>query len=405
MRSLIYDVHVCIVASNAVANLTPVLDKRFRPKQVILLERKGLVHYGDYLASVLSDVGVTCLRVNVDNVSDFDLMRQQVTDLLMQYKAGEVALNVSCGHRLLMLAAYTAFQQAGQAVFYVNPENDHLTWLSPAEYDSLDLADHLSIEQFLRLQGTTLVAAETDPVSDLFDEIFAELLSQVKRFARPFKVLNALAASARFSKSLTSQPLLVGQQYDKALQELIDVFVKHDCCQRRDNVLVFTNETARNFVNGGWLEMFACRQLQFLANEYAQIQDIARNVEISRGEQGNQVNNELDVVFMADNRMYFIECKTMDFAAVKGRMPSRKVKEKKRAAREQVYRMDSLIDQHAGFHGEGIMLSYHPLPPEILERADDLGLLVCSDESLVNFPTMIKELIITSKHRILEDLI
>ena len=353
---------------------------------------------------MLQDEGISVQCINIENVSDYDHNKQLITALIKKYEAASIALNASCGHRMLMMAAFTAFQQARRPVFYVNPENDHLAWLSPENLPSVDLADHLNIEQFLRLQGTEVIGAKTDRLSNLFDQVFENLLSQVRRFSGPFKVLNALAASARFSSTLSSPPFSTAQQYDKSLQDLVEVFVANECCYRQDDCLVFSSEAARNFVNGGWLELFAFSRLQYMADEHPQIQDIARNVEIRRGNNGNEVNNELDVVFMADNRLYFIECKTMDFAAVKGRMPFKKVKEKKRAAREQVYRMDSLIDQHAGFHGEAMFLSYHPLPPEVLERADDLGVLVCTGESMLDLSQIIKDWTFSAKHRVLEDI-
>jgi len=400
MPLVCYSTHFCIVSRNAIGNLTPLLDKRFRPKCVVLLERKGMQKYGDYLVSILQGIGITCQRVNITDITNFEASRQQVTDLLGNYSVGSVALNSSCGHRLLTLAAYTAFQQAGLSVFYVNPENDHLSWVLPENKPSTDLGDHLTIKQFLQLQGTQLVSFESDIISELFDPLFDELLSQVERFSKPLKVVNALATSARYSPSFTSQPLSVEQQYDNALRDLVDVFVKYECCGMQGDKLVFVNETARNFVNGGWLELFACRQVQKMATDHAEIQDVARNVEIRNGD---QVNNEMDVVFLANNHLFLIECKTMDFAAIKGKMSFRKVKEKKRAAREQVYRMDSLKELHGGLHGEAMILSYHPLPKEAIQRAEDLGLCICASTDLLNFKTIVRDWALPKHGRIIED--
>jgi len=396
------DIHICVAATGAVANITPILDSKFKPSHVILLERKGLAEHANNLALVYQGAGVSCQRIMIENVRDADGVRDLVSELIVSTKEKTVTLNASCGHRAIMLAAFSAFQKAGQPIFYVNPEDDHLTWLSNECSSSFDLADRITIQQFLQLHGTTLTSATTDQASDTFDDLFFILITQVERFSSPFKVLNALAASAKNTDFL-SQPFSSKQNYNQAIQDLVDVFSKHGCLARKGNCLVFSDEASRNFVNGGWLEVFAYRQIQMMAKGFPQIQDIAMNVELARKDTVNEVNNELDVVFLANNHLFLIECKTMDFAVIKGRMPFRKVKEKKRAAREQVYRMDSLKELHGGIYGEAMILSYHPIPKETAQRAEDLGLCICASTDLLNFKTIVRDWALPKEGRIIED--
>mgnify|MGYP001027402779 CR=1 FL=1 len=54
----------------------------------------------------------------------------------------------------------------------------------------------------------------------------------------------------------------------------------------------------------------SCFGLQVVAAAHG-IQDLARSVEIAReGERGGAVPNEPDVVCLAENRLYVIECTT-----------------------------------------------------------------------------------------------
>jgi hypothetical protein len=117
----------------------------------------------------------------------------------------------------------------------------------------------------------------------------------------------------------------------------------------------FKNRNVIDFFSGGWFEYFVFEQLQKLP-----IYDIKYNVNIeieSNSENNPKVTNELDVVFIVNNILHIIECKTG------------KVKE---IINDTIYKAGQL-KQSFGLSANSHLIILNPpsdkISPEKLERA------------------------------------
>ena len=113
------------------------------------------------------------------------------------------------------------------------------------------------------------------------------------------------------------------------------------------------------------------------------IQDIARSVEIERKVAGNAVPNELDVVFLADNRLHLIECKTRQFKGEGEDSPGA----------EAIYKLDTLADLTGGLQARAMLVSYRDMSGHDRNRARDLGIAVCAGGQLRHLERHLRDFI------------
>ena len=144
------------------------------------------------------------------------------------------------------------------------------------------------------------------------------------------------------------------------------------------NTLSVSRKDARTFANGGWLEFYTNSQLNSLKSEGV-IQDSAHlNLQIQRS--GSTIRNEVDVCFMAKNRLHIIECKTKRMTG----------KGTDQMAADTVYKLDS-ISELGGLGTKSMLVSDRPLRDPDLKRAKDLRIKVLDAQKLQTLKSELKE--------------
>ena len=162
--------------------------------------------------------------------------------------------------------------------------------------------------------------------------------------------------------------------------ELLDLLLKHEVVKKIDKSVQFVNKEARFFANGGWLEDYVYCVVSDLIDEIPCIQDLSRAVELQRMHKGDSIKNELDVVFLANNRLFLIECKTAKWekSSADGK------------GAHAVYKIDTLKDVLGGIQAEAMIVSYQPLRANDRVRASDLNILTVSNTEIQSLKTIIK---------------
>ncbi len=102
---------------------------------------------------------------------------------------------------------------------------------------------------------------------------------------------------------------------------------------------------------------------------------------MERQGRNDTIPNELDVAFLADNRLYIIECKTTRFD-----------KGGPRAAKgaDILYKLDTLTDLLGGLQARSMVVSYQQFRAHDRQRAADLHIRVCCSGDLSELPAKIK---------------
>jgi hypothetical protein len=85
------------------------------------------------------------------------------------------------------------------------------------------------------------------------------------------------------------------------------------------------------------------------------------------------MDNELDVVILAENRLYLIECKTKRF----GDEP-----EQGGAGADAIYKLDHLADIIGGLQARAMLVSYQPVDDGTRRRARAQRIELCAGAEL-----------------------
>ena len=368
-------VQVCLVADNATANVTAALDPAFKPEEVILVYDERKANRANDLAMVLKPAGIKVSNWTIVDAWDTEHIRDRILELLLRRDGEDIALNVSSGTRPMSIAAYEIFYELSKPVFYVHADTDRVTWLHRRDWPSFELADHIKLSAFLRAHGAELNAQgpRSGVVSGL-RQLTEELVNNVQGLARPLATLNWLAQQAE--QDLVSPTLTSSQLRWQELIALIDRLQAEEVCQLRNRRLHFASEERRFFANGGWLEAHVFGLVYGLRKDVSLLQDVGRSVEIIRQDSGKAVKNELDVAFLANNRLYIIECKTKRFIQNGERA------DHDTPSADTLYKLDTLKGLLDGVRTRVMLVSFQPLSRWDKQRAADLQIELCSAQQL-----------------------
>lgn len=370
-------VHVCLVSHQPTPNLTPVLDPRTRPEEVVLLTSEPMRERADWLENVLRPRGVRVARAPLDGAFDIERIREQVFDLVAAREGEDLALNATGGTKPMSIAAFEVFRGLGLPVFYVHPDHDRLVWLYHPAGDrpsAVDLDDRVKLPAFLAAHGVEMQSTSAgDGVPAPLRDLTRELVARPDRYGRALGFLNHLAASAR--GSLRSEPFRGGRG---VFGELLELFEAAGCLRRESGRLRFPDETRRFYVNGGWLEAHVYSTIFGLRAELPEIHDLQASLEVTYG---GEVRNEVDVAFLADNRLYVVECKTKRFSKSDG------------FADEALYKLGTLDEQLGGLGARSLLVSYQPIRRSDYTRARQYGIRTCVGAELSRLDECLREMV------------
>ena len=357
------DTHLILVSAQAVPNITPVMDERFKPKNVVLLVSPDMANRAEWLEQIYIKRGIKSRRWLIKDAYDIDHIRDRIYELLTEYEAGGLALNATGGTKPMSIAAYEEFRELERPIFYVHPEEDRVIWLHPSKQAGQDLADRIKLPEFLQAYGATVTAqGETFGVPADDRELTEEIITRIAYYSKALGALNYLAQQATGSLKVELNPQ---QMNDDILADLIHLFSKHKRLSIDKQTLTFPTEEARFYVNGGWLEQHVWGQCLNIKKQSG-IQDIGRSVQVKRLHQGRPVRNELDITFLKDNRLYIIECKTKRFSA-----------KDQGGGADTLYKLDTLKDLLGGLQAKAMLISFTQPNDYDVQRAGDLRLALC----------------------------
>jgi len=350
-----YPIHFCLVSDQTIPNLVPVLDPGFRPDRAVLLVSREMRTPAFHLESVLKERGVPCERLEITDAFDAEHAKDVIRSYLDDCACGDVALNVTGGTKIMAFAAHHAFLERDLPIFYVHPEKDAIVWLHPPS-PAVEIRDALILEEYLRAHGYYVNRLRRESHCRRDCPLTRKLVDGIERFSRPMSTLNFLAGSAEHDPLLRSAPLHGRVESSKDLSELIDLFGQGGLLRKEGDRLIFSDEEARFFVNGGWFENHIFETVLHVKDRL-NIRDCAMGIEVHSG---SGTPNEIDIAFLSNNRLHLIECKTRRFVHTSGRPGA-----------VTLYKMDTLRDL-GGPQTRSMLASYQDVPPWDRQRAKDL---------------------------------
>ena len=372
-----YTTHVILVSAQAVPNLTPLLDDAIKPTRVIMVVSPDMQIRADWLESVIRPKGIKTERWHIPDPWDIAQIRDVILESFNPDENPSIALNATGGTKPMSIAAYEVFRAFQQPIFYIHPQKDLLVWMYPEQQPIHKLADRIKLKDFLRAHGATEINRGPHyGVKEELRELTQILIANTQLFASALSILNAYAANAAATLQITIDNK--HQRY-RELFELIDLFINQQLVTLTGNQLRFKDEAARFYINGGWLEEHVYGLCLNLKKDYG-IQDIARSLEVERSFKKQPVSNEMDVVFLKNNTLYLIECKTH---YDKNQTNSKNT--------QALYKLDSLKELMGGLQAKTMLVNFNPLNDYDLRRAGDLNIHVCAGNQLPQLSQQLQE--------------
>jgi hypothetical protein len=378
--------HICLIDENPISVLSPLVDPYIPSHRVVFAVKENQQRDVDRLKKVLLPKGIkvsSWLLPTTTNTGELiDSFNKLVTGELQSNPLHQLVLNTSCGSRHYALAAFEVARNHKLHCFVVEPDFDHLYWLYPEEKANSAIAEKLKIQDYMTALDCTIGSIANHGVVDKsIRNLGASWASQVNYLENSLSTLNYLAFTAD-NPRLTSSRLSQAQLDDHILYSMLDDLITVGMLTINDDYLIFKNESARFFVNGGWLEEYVHGVILSLKKEVKTIQDCAQGVEIVRQVKGGTVKNELDVLALANNRLHLIECKTKKFEKGEGN--------------DVIYKLDSLVDLLGGINGRAMLVSFKNIRISEKHRAKELDIHIIGSNELPNLSMHLKHWLLSA---------
>lgn len=358
-------VHVCLVSAQAAPNLLPALDPELKPREVVLLVSQKMRAAADALSKVFKELGIRADLIPLEDEHSSRVIEETLLQIASEREGEEILLNLTGGTKLMALVTQqTVAQEKNWRSFYVDVDTDAIVWLDKTP--GKKLAEQLRLRHYLESYGFELPNSPERPqITHEQRNLMQTLITQIGSLEKPLTQLNWLTQQAEDKKQL--KITMDTQQADsRSLEALLRHFADANLLQVSGNTISYADETARNFVKGGWLELYTYSCVADVTGE-AGIRDKAAGLEVISKE---GVKNEMDIAMMVRNRLFVIECKT-----------ARMDKPEAPKANDTLFKLSEICRRVGGLGAKGMLASYRPVADSERKLARALNIeLVCGQD-------------------------
>lgn len=305
-----YTEHLVFVAHEMTPNITPVLDRRMKAKKVWIAHTLNMLENAQRLESIYKNHHLNVSFISLSNAFDAQSLISELYDAIRarNIDTDSLAINISCGTKITAVAAVKAFENTQAGIYYLLP-NDDLDWVQPSAQPVINVEDNIKLDEFLSAHGIDCIHVEklTPAQAEFKENVVRDILEVIIEN-------NALDDYQQFSKNLyhprPNQILSITKDQPKMLRFLQRI-EQHGYIRlvARPSFFKVKNRldvSQKRFFHGGWLEYLAYRNVKALKQSIPQIQDVALSL---RSENG-KTRDEVDVIFLCNNQLFIIECKT-----------------------------------------------------------------------------------------------
>ena len=377
-------IHICLVSQQAAANLLPALDPALKPEKIVLVVTAKMQQQSTNLAVVLKENAIQVDTLQLSNEQDFNQIQVELINLAANLEGQAVTLNITGGTKLMSVAAQSVAQASDWRMFYVDADTDRAIWLGHDKKAPQPLREQLRLRHYLRSYGFELQnkpnRSQPTPAQQ---QLTQTLVQQASSLEDAISVLNALAQDAESRRSLSVQ-MNDWQRDSRSLDVLLRHFEDAQALHLQGERIQFASEAMRDFVKGGWLELHAIQAIHRATGPLG-IRDKAVGLEVT--DEASQTKNELDIAFMARNRLFVIECKTARIDKPQGRT-DRPAPPK---ANDTLFKLAENCRRIGGLGTRGMLVSYRKLREPELKLAKALNIDVVAGADIARLPEKLKQ--------------
>ncbi|MBA4417612.1 MAG: hypothetical protein C0392_06850 [Syntrophus sp. (in: bacteria)] len=362
--------HVCLVSAQPIPNLIPLRMEELMPGRVVLLVSHDMAAPAARMARIIREWGLAVEEMPIEPY-DLDAARETCLDLLVKLDGNEVILNVTAGTKIMALAAFEVFRELGKKIIYVDTQNKRIQALSPEPY-TIPFRDVIKVKPYLAAYGQRIREDKTDrEIVRKHKHLVDGLIRRADTFESAISILNAYTAGHRHTRTF---PLHVAVQ-EQHLQipefnELLASLEEWGIIKREGSLIIIPHLAGVEFLSGGWLEEYV-----FDVASTLPLTDIMMDVTVEWDIPGRKTpDNEYDVVFTCENKLYLIECKTKRFIGA----------DREETNDELIYKLENLKEAAGGVYGKGMLVSYRRLTDVQKRRLAANSLEFCDGPALKN---------------------
>lgn len=305
--------HVCLVSDQTIPNILGISD--LQPDKLVFISTAKMEEKR-VAQSILSCLNLHGLdygnrhQIVVVNQDSFDSCEKALKQLAEQYKEDTISVNLTCGTKVMSMAAFSVFRGVARLIYTPIPRNEFIEIDESPETEPVHpLPLRLNIRSYLTAYGVRISNMQEAQVLKERAKRGRELSGWiVENYADVENLLCAFAYNLNKFDARNMDHFDFAMQYEirnEAERELLKKFgMSENRIARRLNKLEI------GFITGDWLSDYCYEALSKL-----NVDDCATGVELI-DKNGNP--NELDVMFTKDNALYIIECKSLKQKTDKG---------------------------------------------------------------------------------------
>ena len=365
------DILFSLISAQAIPNLIHAFDKNIIPRKKIILIHTG----GEYKkqAELLQKIinkhlgkneaeKYVVLKefLNEKSATSYISVYKEIDTIYKSYdnKKLSIGLNATGGTKVISFAAINCFFDKKAPVFYVygntlynletrNPEKDK-------QDSKITIDANIPIEKFLWAYDRRVISYNKEVE---MDENKKQIIKD--SISNPYLVQDFNNICYNYTKNEYIDKIKFGNHFKKlnnCSKETIEYLQSKKIITKNNNGEVsFNNKKEFEFIHGIWLEEYIFTQLKE-NKEALGITDILHSVKIEY--ESGEHSNEIDIVFMKDNKLYFIECKA-------GQMENQKT---------AVGKSFSIIKNIKDLRSDSIIISFFEPTENQKQQAEDMNI-------------------------------
>jgi hypothetical protein len=320
------DTMICLASKQSMANVLPVL--QMRPERVYILATPEEFTSANNLKTLFAGKGVMAEIIPNLNAYDVSTVRAAAVSILNRNGSSNAVVNITGGTKLMALAAYEAARTQGFAVIYCNTRDRVLMNIYPGAPD-IPLKVDVSMEDYLASYGY-LVKDYKAPGD--YEGLFSVL--------RQGALETFCKATSLFRKHFNNPSARTRKKFGQfsVVKEYDTYYLNYGTGR-----LIFEN---KKFIMGDWLEYYVHDHIRRNISEKAMV-----GVNILSAA---DVKNEVDVVFMFNDQLHFVSCKSGS-----GRQLD-------------LFQLEGIRTLAGGTFGKAYFISGEAISPEDYRRGEEL---------------------------------
>ncbi|TCP13234.1 uncharacterized protein DUF1887 [Bisgaardia hudsonensis] len=382
-----FDIHFCLVSDQAAANLLPILDNNFKPKEAIFLVSKSREKKAEYLKSAFKDKGITVIIEYLENEFNLDLLEKNFLTIIEKYKEKNIALNATGGTKLMSIIGVKIFDAIKKPIFYLNTSNNEIIFVSKEnnQYRSEKLQTRNDLEIYFSSYGFKINRSTSKEKVQINIPEIECFIQEYKKYKELIPKLNSYASKVKNNKKENKYKVKINEQDEKIndIEKLLVKLNKNNLIEyNQDKIINFKNDQIISFIKGGWLELYIYDKTKSLLNS-DNIEEIEKIIdcnitikypEYNKDEEEDHSDNlgkknEFDIVFITKNCLHIIECKT---GKIKGD-----------TADKILYKLHALKN-YGGLMTKTCLVTYSEVSQVVKNKADHLRIKIIQGNEINN---------------------